>query len=221
MSGYRLEAPAGRWIDRERTFVFRFGGRDIPACAGDTVAAALLAAGIRVVARSVKLHRPRGVFSCGVEEPSALLDVGVGAARTPNTRATDIDAAPGLSAVTGNAWPSLRLDLAAVNDRLASLLPAGFYYKTFMGPKAVGNTLWTKVFEPIVRQAAGLGARTTEPDPDRYAQFYTHCDVLICGAGPAGIAAALAAGQSGKDVILCDEQAELGGSLLHEATAGI
>ncbi len=222
MSGYRLEAPAGRWIDRERTFVFRFGGRDIPACAGDTVAAALLAAGIRVVARSVKLHRPRGVFSCGVEEPSALLDVGVGAARTPNTRATDIDAAPGLSAVTGNAWPSLRLDLAAVNDRLASLLPAGFYYKTFMWPH------W-HLFEPAIRALAGLGhaaPAAAGADPDRYDEVSKQIDVLVVGGGAAGMAAALAAAQGGRSVLLVDGAPRLGGwaagaapALAHEAAA--
>ncbi|MFN8821272.1 MAG: (2Fe-2S)-binding protein, partial [Betaproteobacteria bacterium] len=179
MSGYRLEAPAGRWIDRERTFVFRFGGRDIPACAGDTVAAALLAAGIRVVARSVKLHRPRGVFSCGVEEPSALLDVGVGAARTPNTRATDIDAAAGLRAVNGYAWPWLRLDLAAINDGLASLLPAGFFYKTFMWPHL-------HLFEPAIRALAGLGhaaPAAAGADPDRYDEVSKQIDVLVVGGG--------------------------------------
>jgi sarcosine oxidase subunit alpha len=222
MSGYRLEAPAGRWIDRERTFVFRFGSRDIPACAGDTVAAALLAAGIRVVTRSIKLHRPRGVFSCGVEEPSALLDVGVGAARTPNTRATDIDAAAGLRAVSGNAWPSLRLDLAAINDRLASLLPAGFYYKTFMWPH------W-HLFEPAIRALAGLGHAAPAAagvDPDRYDEVSKQIDVLVVGGGVAGMAAALAAAQTGRSVLLVDGAPQLGGwaagvasALAHEAAA--
>ncbi|MCE2645383.1 MAG: 2Fe-2S iron-sulfur cluster-binding protein [Burkholderiaceae bacterium] len=222
MSGYRLDAPAGRWIDRERAFVFRCGHRDVPAFAGDTVASALLAAGFTTVARSVKLHRPRGVFSCGVEEPNALFDVGSGAARTPNTRATDMDATPGLTAVAGNAWPSPRFDLAAINDRLAALLPAGFYYKTFMWPH------W-HLFEPAIRALAGLGhaaPAASGVDPDRYDEVSKQIDVLVVGGGAAGMAAALAAAQTGRSVLLVDGAPRPGGwaagaapALAHEAAA--
>ncbi|MCA3599379.1 MAG: (2Fe-2S)-binding protein, partial [Methylobacterium sp.] len=213
---FRIAGTKGRPIR------FIFDGVAYQGRAGDTLASALLANGVHLVGRSYKYHRPRGILSAGAEEPNALVAVTRGPGRmTPNLRATQVELFDGLTASSQNCWPSLTFDAGAINDLAGKFFSAGFYYKTFMGPKAAGNSLWTKVFEPIVRQAAGLGARTTEPDPDHYAQFYTHCDVLICGAGPAGIAAALAAGQSGKDVILCDEQAELGGSLLHEATAGI
>jgi sarcosine oxidase subunit alpha len=208
--------------NKGRPMRFVFDGIAYQGRAGDTLASALLANGVHLVGRSYKYHRPRGILSAGAEEPNALVAVTRGPGRmTPNLRATQVELFDGLTASSQNCWPSLAFDAGAINDLAGKFFSAGFYYKTFMGPKAAGSALWTKVFEPIVRQAAGLGARTTEPDPDRYAQFHAHCDVLICGAGPAGIAAALAAGQSGKDVILCDEQAELGGSLLHEATAGI
>ncbi len=211
---FRLPSPAGRPI----RFVFdgvAYQGRE-----GDTLATALLANGVHLVGRSYKYHRPRGILSAGPEEPNALVAVHRGPGRmTPNLRATQVELYEGLEATSQNRWPSLALDVGVVNDLASRFFSAGFYYKTFMGPKAAGTALWTKVFEPIVRQAAGLGERPHDPDPDRYAQFHAHCDVLVCGGGPAGIAAALVAGRAGKDVILCDEQAAFGGSLLHETTA--
>ena len=150
MSGYRLPAPHGAWIDRNKPLRLQFNGRDVHGFAGDTVASAMLAQGIKQVGRSFKLHRPRGIFSCGVEEPTGLLDIGLGGARTPNTRATDIAASEDLQTFTGNAWPSLDFDLAALTQRFAALLPAGFYYKTFMWP----HWHW---FEPTIRRMAGLG----------------------------------------------------------------
>lgn len=215
MSGYRLAPPAGRWIDRERRFAIRFDGHDVPAFDGDTVASALLAAGIRTVARSIKLHRPRGIFSCGVEEPNALLDIGLGAARTPNTRATDIDAAPGLVAAAGNAWPTLRFDVAGINDRLSALLPAGFYYKTFMWP----HWHW---FEPAIRRMAGLGHAAPAgagADPDRYDEVSRQVDLLVVGGGMAGMAAALAAAQAGHSVLLAEAGPRLGGWAIGTAGA--
>ena len=207
MSGYRLPAPAGRWIDRDQSFLFHFNGQSIPAFEGDTVASALLAAGVTTVARSVKLHRPRGVFSAGVEEPTALLDIGTGATRTANTRATDVAASPGLAACTGNAWPSLGWDLAAINDRLSALLPAGFYYKTFMWPH------W-HLFEPAIRSMAGLGRAAPADagaDPEHYDEVSRQVDVLVVGGGAAGMAAALAASRGGHEVLLAEGAAGLGG----------
>ena len=201
---------------------FFFDGVAYQGREGDTLASALLANGVHLVGRSYKYHRPRGFLSAGAEEPNALVAIRRGPGRmTPNLRATQVELFEGLEAESQNRWPSLAMDLGAVNELGGRFFSAGFYYKTFMGPKVAGTRLWTKVFEPIVRHAAGLGARTTSADPDRYAQFHEHCDVLVCGGGPAGIAAALAAGLAGKDVILCDEQPEVGGSLLHEATASI
>ena len=201
MSGYRLPAPQGAWLDRSRPLRLQFNGRDVPGFAGDTVASALLAQGIVHVGRSFKLHRPRGIFSCGVEEPTGLLDIGLGGARTPNTRATDIAAQDGLQAFTGNAWPSLEFDLAALSSGFAALLPAGFYYKTFMWPH------W-HVFEPTIRRMAGLGVAADATDPDRYDQVSRQVQVLVVGAGAAGVQAALAAAHCGQQVLLMEGAAQ-------------
>ncbi len=201
MSGYRLAAPQGAWIDRTKPLRFQFNGREVHGFAGDTVASALLAQGIVHVGRSFKLHRPRGIFSCGVEEPTGLLDVGLGHARTPNTRATDIAAREGLKAFTGNAWPSLEWDLAALAQRFAALLPAGFYYKTFMWPH------W-HLFEPAIRRMAGLGVAADGPDPERYDQVSRQVQVLVVGGGAAGVQAALSAAQSGQHVLLLEGAAQ-------------
>jgi sarcosine oxidase subunit alpha len=197
MSGYRLSAPAGAWIDRARPLRFGFNGTEVQGFAGDTVASALLANGLVHVARSFKLHRPRGVFSCGLEEPSALLDVGLGGERTPDSRATDIEAADGMVCQPGNAWPSLSLDIAAINARFAALLPAGFYYKTFMWPH------W-HLFEPTIRAMAGLGVAADAPDPDRYDEVSRSAEVLVVGGGAAGAQAALAAAHAGAQVLLLE-----------------
>jgi sarcosine oxidase subunit alpha len=198
--------PRGGWIDRSRTLRFRFDGRDYEGHSGDTLASALLANGVRLVARSFKFHRPRGVFSAGMEEPSALVQLG----DEPNRRATDIALHDGLVANSQHAWPSLRVDLGAAIGWFAPLFPAGFYYKMFFRSPA----LWRRVWEPLLRRMAGLGRAPREPDPTRYDKAHTHCDVLVIGAGPAGLAAALAAGGTGARVILADADHELGGSLL-------
>jgi sarcosine oxidase subunit alpha len=210
-------ASGGR-IDRARTLRFSFDGRAYQGYAGDTLASALLANGVHLVARSFKYHRPRGVLAAGADEPSALVTIiRDDARRTPNLRATQIELYDGLRAESQNHYPSLGFDLGAVNDFLSPLLPAGFYYKTFKWP----SWAWHRVYEPLIRAAAGLGRTPSRPDPDRYAQRYAHCDVLVVGAGPAGLAAALTAAESGARVILCDEQAEMGGSLLCETAATI
>jgi sarcosine oxidase, subunit alpha len=210
-------------IDRSRPLVFTFDGLDYQGYAGDTLASALIANGVHLVGRSFKYHRPRGILSAGAEEPNALVTVTRGAGReTPNLRATQIELSDGLVATSQNRWPSLKFDLGAVNDLFSPLFGAGFYYKTFMGPHLVGkNWAWARVYEPMIRRAAGLGAPPREPDPDRYQRTFDHCDVLIVGAGPAGLAAALAASESGARVVLCDENPVLGGSLLAEAEAEI
>jgi sarcosine oxidase subunit alpha len=217
---FRL-ATGGR-IDRARPLRFRFDGRSYEGFAGDTLASALIANGVHLVGRSYKYHRPRGILSAGPEEPNALVGVKRGKGRfTPNLRATQVLLHDGLEAVSQNRWPSLGFDLGAVNSLGSPLFSAGFYYKTFMGPKGAGDRLWRRVFEPVIRHAAGLGSAPTQPDPDLYAQFHEHCEVLVIGAGPAGIAAALAAASGGGRVILCDEQTEPGGSLLSETSASI
>lgn len=210
--------PAGGRIDRTRPLTLTFDGRTYEGYAGDTVAATLLANGVHLMGRSFKYHRPRGLLSTGTDEPNALLSVDRGPGRVdPNNRASVVESVDGLVTGSQNRWPSLGVDVGAVNDLLAPAFVAGFYYKTFMWPR----TFWDKVYEPIIRAAAGLGVAPEDPDPDRYAHRHAHCDVLVVGAGPAGLAAALAAARSGKRVMLVDEQAEPGGSLLHDTTSQI
>ena len=199
-------------IDRSRVLKFTFGGQSFEGFAGDTLASALLANGQRLIGRSFKYHRPRGVVTAGSEEPNALVTLERGLAREPNSRATMQPLFDGLVARPQNAWPSLKFDVLAVNDVLAPFLSAGFYYKTFMWPRK----FWEWVYEPAIRQAAGLGALSERYDHELYEKAYAHCDVLIIGAGPAGLMAALTAGRAGLDVILADEYDQLGGRLLSE-----
>ncbi len=209
MTGYRL--PAGGRIDRHRTINFRFDGRDYQGFAGDTLASAMAGAGIVLVGRSFKYHRPRGLLGIGSEECNALVSINRGAARvTPNVRSTQVWLYPGLNAISQNRWPSLRWDVVALNDVFAPLFPAGFYNKTFMWPRSA----WEKLYEPVIRRLAGLGESPVERDPDHYDATYAHCEVLVVGGGRAGIDAALAAAQSGGRVILIDEGDELGGGAL-------
>jgi len=208
----------GGRVDRSRPLQFRFDGRSLEGLQGDTLASALLANGVHLAGRSFKYHRPRGIMTAGAEEPSALVTVRRDAGReTPNLRATQVELYEGLAAESQNRWPSLAFDFGRLNDFLSPLFPAGFYYKTFMWPRGA----WAALYEPLIRRAAGLGKAPRQPDPDSYAQRFAHCDVLVVGAGPAGLAAARAALGAGARVILCDEQAEPGGSLLDGAAARI
>ena len=201
--------PEGGRVNRARTLDFTFNGRKYTGFHGDTLASALLANGVRLVGRSFKYHRPRGILGSGVEEPNALVQLGTGAQTLPNYVATQIELYDGLEAASVNCWPSVGFDLHAVYGLISRFLPPGFYYKTFMWPRS----LWP-FYERRLRWAAGLGIAPTEPDTDRYDKMHAHCDVLVVGAGPAGIAAALEAGRTGARVIVVDEQQELGGSLL-------
>ena len=210
--------PSGGRIDRARPLEFKFDGKSYEGVEGDTLASALLANGVHLTGRSFKYHRPRGILAAGSEEPNALVTVMRDAARiTPNLRATQVELYEGLVAESQNRWPSLRQDVGRINDVLSPFFPAGFYYKTFMWPRSA----WKSLYEPVIRRAAGLGRAPVLADPDRYAHRYAHCDVLVVGAGPAGIAAALTAADGGSRVILCDETAEPGGSLLTETGARI
>ena len=210
MSSYRL--PAGGLIDRASSVTFSFDGRPYTGHDGDTLASALLANGQRLVGRSFKYHRPRGIVTAGSAEPNALVTIGQGGRTEPNTRATMQDLYAGLDARSQNRWPSLDFDLGSLNGLLSPFLGAGFYYKTFMWPGA----LWEKLYEPVIRKAAGLGRATLEADPDRYEKSWAHCDLLVVGSGPAGLSAALTAGRTGLRVILADEHSAFGGSLLSE-----
>jgi sarcosine oxidase subunit alpha len=207
MSGYRL--AAGGRIDRSRHLRFVFDGTPMEGFAGDTLASALLANGMSTVGRSFKYHRRRGVFAAGLEEPNAIVTVGRGAQATPNLKATQVALAEGLIARSVNCWPSAAFDIGAAIGLVGRFLPAGFYYKTFMRPD------W-HMFEPAIRRAAGLGRAPRDADPDRHEKLSAHCDVLVVGAGPAGLAAAREAAGRGLRVILCEQDSELGGRLLSD-----
>lgn len=194
-------------IDRSRPVAFRYDGTRYEGYAGDTLASALLANGVHLVGRSFKYHRPRGVYSAGAEEPSALVQLARGAQSEPNTRATMLELYDGLEATSQNCWPSVHFDAGAIADRMSACLPAGFYYKTFMWPPKG----WM-AYEHVIRRAAGMGRASVAPDPDRYEHQYAHCDVLVIGAGPAGLAAARTAARSGARVIVCQQSARLGGT---------
>ncbi|UOA29224.1 sarcosine oxidase subunit alpha [Pseudosulfitobacter sp. DSM 107133] len=216
MSQYRVSGR-GR-VDTARPVTFTFDGKSYTGAQGDTVASALLANGVHLMGRSFKYHRPRGAVAAGSEEPNALIGTRRGAGQfEPNTRATVQEIWNGLETNSQNKFPSLKFDVGAVNDAAYMLFSAGFYYKTFMWPKS----FWDKVYEPFIRAAAGLGVSPSEEDPDHYASRYLHCDVLIVGAGPSGLAAARAAAVDGLKVVVVDENAEAGGTLLSEPQAQI
>ena len=200
-------------IDRGNAVSFRFDGKTYGGFQGDTLASALLANDVRMVARSFKYHRPRGILSAGSEEPNAIVTVGSGVYQDPNVRATVQEIYNGFEANSQNRWPSLKHDLLSVNDLIAPFLSAGFYYKTFMWPRA----FWEKLYEPVIRRAAGLGALSEKPNEDTYERAFAHCDVLAIGAGPAGLWAAYQLAQTGLDVILADEDFHMGGRLNSEA----
>jgi sarcosine oxidase subunit alpha len=208
MSAQPCRLRDGGLIDRSRERSFSFNGRRLRGYAGDSLASALLANNVHLVGRSFKYHRPRGIVGSGAEEPNAVVQLEHGALTQPNLRATQIPLYDGLSASSQNCWPSVLLDVGAVNNLVSRILPAGFYYKTFMWPPS----RWMS-YERLIRNAAGMGKAPADPDPDQYAHRHTHCDVLIAGGGPAGLAAALAAGRTGARVIVADENWEFGGSL--------
>jgi len=210
MSGW-FRTQSGGLIDRARRIAFSFDGRRLEGHPGDTLASALLADGVRLLGRSFKYHRPRGVLGAGIEEPNALVGVGGGGRFEPNTRATDLFLYEGLIAASQNRWPSLALDAGAVNQLIAPFIPAGFYYKTFFG----GPRAWA-VYERFIRGAAGLGRPPTAPEVDAFDHRAAFCDVLVVGAGPAGLAAARAAAMAGARVILTEQDVRLGGGLLRD-----
>ncbi len=209
MQKNRLQS--GGRIDRTQVLNFRFNGRAYQGCAGDTLASALLANGVYLIGRSFKLHRPRGIVGSGAEEPNAIVQIGSGAATLPNQCATQVLLYEGLDANSLRGWPSVQFDVGSITNWFSRFLAAGFYYKTFMAPRK----LWS-FYEKLIRDSAGWGHAPTKADPDFYEHRNAHCDVLIAGAGPAGLMAALAAANSGARVIIADEQSEFGGRLLSQ-----
>ncbi|MGM0693798.1 MAG: sarcosine oxidase subunit alpha family protein [Pseudomonadota bacterium] len=201
----------GGRVDRAHTLAFTFNGTRYQGHAGDTLASALLANGVDIVNRSFKYSRPRGIVAAGAEEPNALVQLGASeAAQVPNVRATQQALFDGLTAQSTNGWPNVQRDVMSLVGKLGGrFMPPGFYYKTFMAPASMWMT-----YEKVIRKGAGLGRSPTARDPDHYDHLHQHCDLLVVGAGPAGLAAALTAARGGARVILCDEQEEMGGSLL-------
>ncbi len=205
-----MRLPEGGLIDRSKPIAFRFDGKTYHGFQGDTLASALLASGVKLVGRSFKYHRPRGVLTAGSEEPNALVEIHDETQQTPNTRATVQEIYDGLTATSQNRWPSLRWDILSVNDLLAPFLGAGFYYKTFMWPRG----FWEKLYEPAIRRAAGLGILLPKADEADYEKAFAFCDLLVIGSGPAGLMAALTAARAGRDVILAEQDHRMGGRLL-------
>lgn len=208
----RRREAGGNALDRAQALPFQFDGRMLQGFEGDTLASALLANGVRLVARSFKYHRPRGVLTAGGEEPNALIEVLRDGAFHPNIRATLQEVHAGLEARAQNCWPSVRHDLMGVNDFFAPFIGAGFYYKTFMWPRR----FWEALYEPLIRRAAGLGRLPPSAEDALYEKAFAFCDLLIIGSGPSGLMAALVAGRAGVDVILCEEDRQMGGRLLTE-----
>ncbi|MDT8345178.1 MAG: sarcosine oxidase subunit alpha family protein [Thermohalobaculum sp.] len=213
MSGYRLRE--GGTVDRTRPLRFDWDGLTLTGLQGDTLASALLANGVRVVGRSFKYHRPRGVMSAGPEESGAIVTTGRHTRRVPNEKATAVELFDGLHASGQNAWPGVRFDIGEVNDLLGRFFTAGFYYKTFMGPGR-GTWAWMQ-FEKLIRRAAGMGTASRAPDPDHYDIAHDFCDLLVVGAGAAGLVAARLAAEEGLDVMLVEQDFGLGGRLIGAA----
>jgi len=212
---YRLDK--GGDIKRDKKISFKFNGKKYFGYKGDTLASALLANGVHLVGRSFKYHRPRGFIGAGVDEPNAKVQLYSGAKTEPNAVATEVELVEGLVAKSQNCFPFVSFDFGAINNFLNKFFPAGFYYKTFMWPK----NFWYKIYEPIIRRAAGLGVAPLKPDPDRYEHKYEYCDVLVIGSGPSGLASALSAAKNGARVILAEDKPRFGGSLLtDEVTIG-
>jgi sarcosine oxidase, subunit alpha len=201
-------ANGGR-IDRSQALNFRFNGKRYQGHAGDTLASALLANGVTVVGRSFKLHRPRGIVGSGAEESNAIMQIGTGSSTQPNLKATQVELYDGLKARSTKGWPSVHFDVGAISDLMSRVLRAGFYYKTFMYPRSFWH-----YYESLIRRSAGFGKSPRRADPDHYDHRNAHCDILVAGAGPAGLMAALAAAEAGARVIIADEQNEFGGSVL-------
>ncbi len=207
-------------INRDKVLGFTWDNKEYFGYEGDSLASALLANDIKIVGRSFKYHRPRGVMSCGVEESGALVTIGSGSKADPNVRATTQELYSGLIAKGQNAFPNVNYDFGGINNYLSRFFAAGFYYKTFMGLPPFewgkGTGIWM-IFEKIIRKAAGMGKASREPDPDNYEHANDFCDVLVVGSGPAGIAAAQEAANKSLDVILIEQDSLLGGNNLSEA----
>ena len=201
---------SGGLIDRSKEISFIFNGKKYNGYKGDTLASALLANGVHLIGRSFKYHRPRGIIAAGVEDANGKIQLYKENITEPNVNVTEVELVEGLRIESQNCWPSVNFDVGGINNFLNRFFPAVFYYKRFMWPKS----FWYHVYEPFIRKAAGMGRASLAPDPDRYEHQYEHCDILVVGSGPSGIASALSAAKNGARVILAEDKARFGGSLL-------
>src|SRR5210317_120983 len=207
-----LRVKTSKFIDETTRVSFKFNSKNYYGYKGDTLASALIANGIHLVGRSFKYHRPRGIMTAGSEEPNAIVQLNNNSALSePNVRATEVEIYDGLEASSQNCWPSVNFDIDGINNFLSPLLPAGFYYKTFMWPAS----FWEK-YEYFIRKSAGLGKSPATPDPDIYDHKYIHCDVLVIGGGISGIMAAKTAAQNGLNTLLVEEKPNLGGTTIYQ-----
>ena len=207
-----LRVKSSKYLDETTRVSFKFNGKAYYGFKGDTLASALLANDIHLVGRSFKYHRPRGIMTAGSEEPNAIVQLNGNTQFTePNVRATEIEIYEGLEAESQNCWPNVNFDIGGINNFLAPILPAGFYYKTFMWPP----NFW-KLYEFFIRHSAGLGKSPKKNDKEIYDHKYIHCDVLIIGGGLAGIMAAKISAQSGFKTLLVEEKPNLGGSTIYQ-----
>ena len=207
-----LRVKTSKFIDETTRVSFKFNSKNYYGYKGDTLASALIANGIHLVGRSFKYHRPRGIMTAGSEEPNAIVQLNNNSALSePNVRATEVEIYDGLEASSQNCWPSVNFDIGGINNFLSPLLPAGFYYKTFMWPAS----FWEK-YEYFIRKSAGLGKSPAAPDPDIYDHKYIHCDVLVIGGGISGIMAAKTAAQNGLNTLLVEEKPNLGGTTIYQ-----
>ena len=208
-----LRVHKTKYINETKRVSFKYDGKNYFGYEGDTLASALLANGVHLIGRSFKYHRPRGIMSCGSEEPNAICQISDKNDLTePNVRATELEIYDGLEAFSQNCWPNVKFDIGGINNLISPLIPAGFYYKTFMWPKS----FWKKVYEPLIRMSAGLGKSPTEPDPDIYDHKYVHYDVLVIGGGLSGIISAKIAAKSNLKTLLVDDKKTLGGSTIFQ-----
>ncbi len=211
MSKFRINQT--EFVDQTNRISFKFDGKTYYGFKGDTLASALISNGIHLVGRSFKYHRPRGIMSCGSEEPNAIFQINESTNLTePNVRATEIELYEGLIASSQNCWPNVNFDIGGINNFISPFIPAGFYYKTFMWPKS----FWKKVYEPLIRLSAGLGKSPTLPDPEIYDHKHIHCDVLIIGGGISGIISAKIAAENNLNTVLIEDKNILGGSTIYQ-----
>lgn len=204
--GYRLK-QGGR-INRNKVLTFYYNNKAYLGYEGDTVASALLANGVKIIGRSFKFRRWRGIMTAGAEECNAIIQIGDKDKSTPNLKATQVPVFHNLK-IYSLDYQQRGFDFLKYFTQFHRFMPAGFYYKTFMRPKF----LWPR-YENILRKKSGFGITPQRVDQDIYDKMYHHCDVIIIGAGPAGLAAALTYTKTDIDVIIVDEQNELGGTLL-------